>query len=137
MSLGGARLKNGLSERENKFAEIYLADKSNNATKAAIEAGYSETSARQTATTLLNRSHIKKYLDKRRAQLAIKTDITREYMLGGFRKIFDDESEGTRNRIAAGIEINRMCGFNEPEKHLHEHTGQISTVLLLPANGRQ
>ncbi len=134
MSMGGARLKNGLTERYNRFVEEYLSN-DNDATKAAITAGFSKNSAKQAATRLLNHPGIQKVLEKRRKDLAIKTDITREYVLNGLKQIFDF-TDNDKTKIAAAVEINRMCGFNEPEKHLHEHAGTISTVLYLPDNKR-
>lgn len=136
MSMGGARLKNGLTEKENKFAEFYL--QSDDGTDAAIMAGYSANSARQRATELLNRPTIKKVLDKRRAEIAIKTDITREYVLNGLKSIFDC-ADKDRDRISAACEINKMCGFNAPVKSETDLTSggkALSAVFYCPQEER-
>lgn len=135
MSMGGMRLKNGLTDKQDVFVKQYLSN-GFDGIKAAIKAGYSEHTAKAQSSQLLAREPIKKVIDLERKRLANKLDVTREYVLKGLCEIFDNKAENSKTRISAAAEINKMCGFNEPEKHLHEHSGQISTVLLLPDNKR-
>lgn len=133
MSIGGARLKNGLTERQDVFVKTYLSN-GFNAEQAAIAADYAPKNARQRGTELLNNDRVKKVLDSERKRIANKFDVTREYILKGLCGIFDG-SDNDKTRIAAASEINRMCGFNEPERKEINIQG-VSTVLLIPSNGR-
>lgn len=133
MSIGGARLKNGLTEQLNKFVEFYL--ESNDATASVIKAGYAPGAARQRGTELLNRPAVKKVLDMRRSQLARKTDITREYVLDGLKDIFEC-ADKDRDKISAACEINKMCGFNAPvksETDIKSGGKELSAVVYFPA----
>ena len=55
-----------LTEKQKRFCDEYLIDL--NATQAAIRAGYSEKTARQTATENLSKPYIREYIDKRLAE---------------------------------------------------------------------
>lgn len=55
-----------LTEKQKRFCDEYLTDL--NATQAAIRAGYSEKTARQTAAENMSKPYIKEYLDKRMAE---------------------------------------------------------------------
>lgn len=56
-----------LTEKQRAFCDEYLIDL--NATQAAIRAGYSQRSARQHAHVMLDKPHIRKYLDARLAEI--------------------------------------------------------------------
>lgn len=60
-----------MTEQQKRFAEEYL--KCNNGTKAAIIAGYSEHTARQQASQLLNLEEVESYLDERRKSISEKS----------------------------------------------------------------
>ena len=55
-----------LTAKQQRFCDEYLTDL--NATQAAIRAGYSEKTARQTAAENMSKPYIKEYLDKRMAE---------------------------------------------------------------------
>lgn len=51
-----------MTERQRLFCDNYISDPFRNATKAAIEAGYSEKSARGTASRMLTNANIQAYI---------------------------------------------------------------------------
>lgn len=55
--------KNGLTDRQKRFCDEYLIDL--NGTQAAIRAGYSRKSARQSADKNMSNGDIRKYIDDR------------------------------------------------------------------------
>ena len=59
-----------LTEKQKKFADAYI--KLGNGKQAAIEAGYSEKTAKQMATENLSKPYLKSYIDERMAKLAEK-----------------------------------------------------------------
>lgn len=56
-----------LTEKQQRFADYYI--ELGNATQAAIKAGYSEKTAKQTATENLSKPYLKHYIDERLEQL--------------------------------------------------------------------
>lgn len=57
-----------LTDKQKKFADAYIEEP--NATKAAISAGYSHTTARSIGAENLTKPDIKKYIDERMAEIA-------------------------------------------------------------------
>ena len=55
-----------LTDKQRRFCDEYLVDL--NATQAAIRAGYSKRTARQTGTENLSKPYIKEYIEKRMAE---------------------------------------------------------------------
>lgn len=81
-----------LSHKQKRFVEEYLVDL--NATQAAIRAGYSARSAKQTGSRLKQRPDVMAAVDAGRAKLSEKTGITQERVLSelariGFANILD------------------------------------------------
>jgi hypothetical protein len=75
----------GLTKKQAKFAAEYVVDL--NATQAAIRAGYSPSSARQTASELLQNPHVKaEIVELEQAQLK-RTGITAELVLETLRRV--------------------------------------------------
>lgn len=56
-----------LTEKQKRFCDEYLTDL--NATQAAIRAGYSARSAKQHAHVLMDKQHVREYLDERLAEM--------------------------------------------------------------------
>lgn len=76
-----------LTAKQQRFCDEYLIDL--NATQAAIRAGYSQKTARQTATENLSKPYIKDYIDKRLAEkeseLIAKQDEVLKYLTSVMR----------------------------------------------------
>lgn len=68
-----------LTAKQEAFIREYLVDL--NATQAAIRAGYSEKTARQTATENLSKPVIAEMLQKAMDERAARTEITADYVL--------------------------------------------------------
>jgi phage terminase small subunit len=69
--------ENDLTPRQRMFCLEYLRLRFNGA-RAAIEAGYSADSAKQIAHELLQKPHIKAYLDEAKAEAAERTKVSRD-----------------------------------------------------------
>lgn len=81
-----------LTEKQKRFCDEYLIDL--NATQAAIRAGYSEKTARQTATENLSKPYIREYIDKRLAEkdaeLIADQDEVLKYLTWGMDETITD-----------------------------------------------
>ena len=112
-----------LTAKERLFINLYLFDDDlrGNGTRCAIEAGYSERSAREIAYRLLRKDHIKAYIEKRQKEMEDKIGIKREFVLkklkfAADRSIPDDVNDvidnyDPRTGIAALSEISKLQGF--------------------------
>lgn len=65
-----------LNPKQKLFCEYYAIDP--NGTKAAIHAGYNESTARNTAVEILAYPHVKKYLSKLQRQTSAKIQVTHD-----------------------------------------------------------
>lgn len=115
-----------LIDQHRLFAEAYVLGHGN-ATRAAIEAGYSPTSARQTASRLLHLPHIQDAI--RRAQAHALKGRMATKALGVLEKILDDENAPAGVRVDAAKTVLDRAGFAAArapdasaadEKPLHE-----------------
>ncbi|MFS2114326.1 terminase small subunit [Herbaspirillum frisingense] len=68
-----------ITDKVRRFVDEYLIDL--NATKAAIRAGYSERTAKQIASEVLNKPEVQALLQERQAALAERTEITQDAVL--------------------------------------------------------
>lgn len=92
--------KEAAEMRRKIFVNAYMAN-GQNATKAAIEAGYSKVSAQVTGSRLLDEPEVKRMLAERRAELVAKYELTTDMVLRSLvqeltfdpRKLFDSDGE--------------------------------------------
>lgn len=68
-----------ITDKVRRLVDEYLVDL--NATKAAIRAGYSERTAKQIASEVLNKPEVQTLLQERQAALAERTEITQDAVL--------------------------------------------------------
>lgn len=68
-----------LTNKQKRFCDEYLIDL--NVTQAAIRSGYSKKYAMAHAYELLDKTQVKKYLDKRMKDREIRTEITQDFVL--------------------------------------------------------
>ncbi len=81
-----------LTDKQKKFCQEYLIDL--NATRAAIDAGYSKKTAFSIGPENLKKPYLQEYLQKLRDKLAAKTEITPERIIRELANIaFLDASE--------------------------------------------
>ncbi len=119
-----------LNERQKLFCKEYVKDM--NGTQAAIRAGYSVVSARETASEILSYSYAKAYLSSLMHKRATKLEISSDKVLREFAKIaFIDirqyyNEDGTLKPIhelsdeaaasLSGIEVENIYAQSEPGK---------------------
>lgn len=95
--------------KQKKFVENYI--KGDNATQAAIKAGYKPKNARIRASENVTKSNIKSEIDKRKAEIEAKTNITVESIQKEhqyYQKLAEEKgdlSTATANLVAKGRTI--------------------------------
>lgn len=118
-----------LSEKQKRFISEYLKD--NNATQAAIRAGYSAKTARSVGSENLTKPDIAAAIARKQESIAKKAEWTATDRLSALKGIFDKEADkDARIGIAAIAEANKMQGSYAPSKH--EHKGQFTILNLTP-----
>lgn len=95
-------------DQQRTFAEAYVLG-SGNATQAAISAGYSPVSARQTASRLLHTPHVQEEI--RRAQARLLRGQLATKALGVLEKILDDDKAPAGVRVDAAKAVLDRAGF--------------------------
>lgn len=70
-----------LTPKQMRFCDEYLADANMNATQAAIRAGYAKKRASEQAYQLLQKTTVREYIDKRKADRVARTEITQDKVL--------------------------------------------------------
>ena len=113
-----------LNDRQIRFCEAYLSNGCANATKAAIDAGYSKKTAKTQGYQMLQRDVIKDYINERRTDITEQTNITvnqRLKMLWGIAgKGQELNPTGSYQNLSASIRaieaINSMIGIQEGEE---------------------
>ena len=119
--------KDNISAKRLKFIAEYLKD--NNATQAAIRAGYSARTSRTTSARLMADVNIKAEVDRRRAAIAKKDDIDAAWvlreLLANVERCKHDDDHGNCNRALELI--SRHTGGFDPKQKI-EHSGFIETA---------
>lgn len=88
-----------MTTKQELFIQNYLVHF--NATRAAIEAGYSEDTARAIASENLTKPDIKEVVDKRIAEIVAQTDDKRAYLINYWQKVIDNPEAKERDRLKA------------------------------------
>jgi phage terminase small subunit len=105
--------KESLTARQSAFIDYFIT--TNNATAAAISAGYSKESANNQAAKTLAKPHVQVELQRRKQIFMLEHGITREYILQELLDVINDSKnclEGRKNTdILKAIDIlNKMSG---------------------------
>ena len=116
-------LKEKLTEKEKNFCHEYIVDW--NGSRAAREAGYSENSCAEIANQNLRKLHIEQYIDFIKNDYEKEAGITKLSQIKDLLAIKEDPKANYRDRISATQELNKMLGYNEPDKV--KHSGEIKT----------
>lgn len=109
-----------LTEQKQQFIEEYIKLKCKNATKAAINAGYSEKSASAQASQLLKNCEVAEYLKKRKAELA--QDLRDEFIFDALeakKAMYDimvDPNADNRDKITIAKDFLDRAGFKPGEE---------------------
>lgn len=104
-----------LTQKQKLFCQYYIIDW--NGSKAAIKAGYSEKTAKEIASENLTKPNIKEYIKGIQENLEEQAEISRLRQLKLLIDIaYHNEKERTNDRLKAIEIINKMLGYNEPDK---------------------
>ena len=88
-----------MNPRQQAFATQYLQD--NNATQAAIRAGYSKRTAKQQGARLLTNADIAAFIKSQQEQVAEAVELNQRYVLDGLMDIADDPGLAVSARVRA------------------------------------
>ena len=114
------KVKGLLTAKQRRFVEEYLRDQ--NATQAAIRAGYSKRNADTIAVRLVRKSQVKAAIEARFKQIEKKTDVTVEMIVNGLRDIAQyGEKEGPR--VAAWSTLAKIKGMLVDRQRHEGHDG--------------
>ncbi len=98
----------GLNPRQKRFAEEYL--KTNNATQAAIKAGYSEKYAANNTTKILNNTNVQKYIQQIDTKIAKNNIADIQEIQEFWTKVMRNVAEKTGDRLKASELLIRVSG---------------------------
>ena len=98
-----------LTAKEHAFINSYLAQGPNVVgSKAAIEAGYSESGASVTANRLLKRAHVAAEIARRRAPIEKKSQLTAEKLYAALSNLVDLDPAACYDESGKLLPINKM-----------------------------
>lgn len=109
-----------LTEQNIQFVEEFLKQKCKNATKAAIEAGYSEKTASSQASMLLKHPDVSEYLRQRKAEMA--QALRDEFIFDALEAkkamyaIMTDPDADNRDKITIARDFLDRAGFKPGEE---------------------
>lgn len=122
-----------LHPKQKKFLQEYTKDY--NAKAAGKRAGYSDASS--SAHQLLKTNKAQAYLKELQEEMQERTNITKDRILKKLIDMVDDEETSKTHQLKAIEIINKMLGFNEPDKHDITHKGiSINYIQPLPPSDK-
>lgn len=127
-------MANKLTPKQQLFVKNYIAN-GFNASKAAIDAGYSRKTAVKIGSENLQKPDVKRAIEEEKAKIANKIDITAEWKMSILKDIVVAEYDKPSDRLKAVEILNKMQGHDEPQKVDVTSNGQsLSAVVYLPDN---
>jgi phage terminase small subunit len=86
---------NGLTPKQERFCEEYVIDL--NATQAAIRAGYSEKTAKVTASKMLTKANVQERITELKNEINTRNGVSADFVINGIKEIaVKAEQENTR-----------------------------------------
>ena len=122
-----------LTDKQRRFCEEYVVDW--NATQAAIRAGYSEKTAKETGYENLTKPHVESYINECKEKVAELAGISALQNARWLKEIAESKEEDSRVRIKAIEVLNKMKGYDAAQKIDHTTQGDKLTpqiVINLP-----
>ena len=126
-----------ISEQQKEFVKEYIRLKCKNATQAAINAGYSKKTARQQASSLLTKPHIKEFLESQKALL--KDEIWESFIFE-CKQALDIEvailtsvTASNRDKLTAAKDILDRAGFKATDRTAEDIEEQLARIAKLKA----
>lgn len=121
-----------LTPKQKIFCEEYVVDW--NATRAAIAAGYSENSAKVIGHENLTKPYIADYIQEIQKDISKLAGVSALSNIQNLIKIRDNKKEKTSDRIKSIEVINKMLGYDSPDKidltTQGEKIKQLPTVIF-------
>ena len=114
-----------LTDKQKRFCEEYVIDW--NATRSAIAAGYSEKTAYSIGQENLKKPEISGHIEKIKNNLQELSGISSLRIILELKRIAlmeDDTYEKASDRLKAIEVINKMLGYNSPDKIDHTTAGE-------------
>ena len=112
-----------LTDKQEAFCIEYMVD--NNATQAAIRAGYSEDTARQIASQNLSKVNIADRIAELRAEQTSRTLVDADYVINGLLEVHQ------RCLQAEPVMVRGEEGMEESGEFKFEHSGANKSLELL------
>lgn len=114
----------GLSDMEARFAVLYVKGGCADATRAAIDAGYSPNGANRQASVILARPRVRARVDQLQADFAAKAGLTVETVLARLASIVDKATDPDadpkrytgRDAVQALSQIAQILGYTDRAK---------------------
>ena len=116
-----------LTDKQEKFCYEYVLHL--NATKAAINAGYSENSAKEIGCENLTKPNIQARIRYMQDNLAETAQLSALRVLKEHEKIAFNEEEKTADKQKSLDSINNMLGYNAPTKN--ENSGDAININFI------
>ncbi len=113
----------GLNQRQHFFCDALLLGMSQAAAYRA--AGYSPKRAETEAAKLVRHPVVSRYLASERAKTAAASRMDRGAVVEFLCRVVQGETQANANQLRAVEILNRICGWNEPEKL----SGNIEIVI--------
>lgn len=119
----------GLTDKQERFCQEYLIDL--NGTQAAIRSGYSEDTAKVIASENLTKPYIKERIKTLQEQIALRLEISQDWVLKRFKDISDRcmtaepvmIKDGDGNWIESGEYQFNSSGANKATESIAKHLG--------------
>ena len=123
-----------LTDKQRRFVEEYCSN-GFNATKAAIAAGYSESSARQLASRELSKDYIQDAIQEFMNTASEKALVTTEWIVKRLAEEADYYGEGATHgaRITALKTLTDYTGGFDKNKQTLDHTSSDQSMTPKPA----
>ena len=116
-----------LTSKQQKFVEAYLI--SLNASKAALEAGYSKKTAPFIGAENLKKPQIADAIEKAKRKVSEKMEITLDDCLRGLHGIAEDDNAPAAARTSAWTTLAKMCG-HFVERRKVESDGKLTIEVI-------
>lgn len=119
-----------LTPKQKLFVREYLVDMC--ATSAAVRAGYSERTARQSGYLNMSNPAISALIARAMEKRSQKIELTADLVLAGLLKEAQAEGEGTTHsaRVAAWRALGEYLKlFVQKHEHAHEHSGTVTLTV--------
>lgn len=107
--------------------------KTANGAESARAAGYSEKSARQTATNLLTKPYIREFLEERRAEEDEELIANSREILRRLTSIMRNDRALNKDRIRAAELLAKFRGFVTDKIEVTQNEQKSNVVIYLPA----